>query len=90
MPNRLLGMVELVWLFGPKLGEDGNQVPERGRPQSTRMYPEVALQVESASSSCNTRLYCQVGDYLYDLCSMEQTNMNFGTKRPIRRELHYH
>ena len=84
--NRLLGMVELVWLFGPKL-EDGVQV---GRPQWTRMYPEVALQVESAFSSCNTRLYCQVGDYLYVFCSMEQTNMNFGTKRPIRRELHYH
>ncbi len=84
--NRLLGMVELVWLFGPKL-EDGVQV---GRPQWTRMYPEVALQVENAFSSCNTRLCCQVGDYLYDFCSMEQTNMKFGTKRPIRRELHYH
>ncbi len=89
-PNPLVGAMELIWSFGPKLDE-GSEITrqEEGRGWKI-MYPEVAMQVEQAFSSCNTRLYCQVGDYLYDFRSMQQTNLKFGTKRPIKRQIVCH
>ena len=73
--------MELLWLFGPALDLQG----EWGV-----MPVKLALQLEASFDSGKTQMYCEIGDYVYDFCSTTQLNIKVGTKRPIKRLIHYH
>ena len=80
-PYSLWGKMELLWLFGPPLDKQG---------EWSVMPVNLALQLEASFDSGKTQMYCEIGYYVYDFCSMTQLNSKVGTKRPIKRLIVYH